>query len=162
MTATSTTWHNWASKRRLAVVDARRAWIERYGVPHSLYVDWKNLYKRAPTVKEQLREKSRSRSLGACARSWGSKLIAASSPQAKGRVEAATRHASGPAGEETARQQISSHEVANVYLKNEYLPEHNRRFARTAAKAEDYHPSRAAEGGTGPDFPIGERTHNQQ
>jgi hypothetical protein len=37
------------------------------------------------------------------------------------------------------RRQISSHEAANVYLRNEYLPEHNERFARGAAKPEDYH-----------------------
>jgi hypothetical protein len=37
------------------------------------------------------------------------------------------------------RRQISSHEAANVYLEREYLPEHNRRFARTAAKPEEYH-----------------------
>ena len=37
------------------------------------------------------------------------------------------------------RKQISSHAPANVYLQREYLPEHNRRFARAAAKPEDYH-----------------------
>jgi hypothetical protein len=37
------------------------------------------------------------------------------------------------------RKQISSHEAANVYLWREYLPEHNRRFARVAARPEDYH-----------------------
>jgi hypothetical protein len=45
------------------------------------------------------------------------------------------------------RKQTRSHEHANVYLAREYLPEHNRRFARGAAKPEDYHrrPPRAAE-----------------
>jgi hypothetical protein len=37
------------------------------------------------------------------------------------------------------RKQISSHEQANVYLQTEYLAEHNRRFARAAARPEDYH-----------------------
>jgi hypothetical protein len=37
------------------------------------------------------------------------------------------------------RKQITSHEQANVYLGRDYLPEHNRRFARAAAKPEDYH-----------------------
>jgi hypothetical protein len=32
-----------------------------------------------------------------------------------------------------------SHEAANVYLRNEYLPEHNQCFAAAAARAEDYH-----------------------
>ena len=37
------------------------------------------------------------------------------------------------------RKEISSHEHANVYLERDYLPEHNRRFARAAASPEDYH-----------------------
>jgi hypothetical protein len=37
------------------------------------------------------------------------------------------------------RKQISSQAQANVYLERDYLPEHNGRFARVAAKPEDYH-----------------------
>ncbi len=37
------------------------------------------------------------------------------------------------------RKQISSHAQANVDLERDYLPEHNGRFARVAAKPEDYH-----------------------
>jgi hypothetical protein len=37
------------------------------------------------------------------------------------------------------RKKIASYAAANQYLENEYLLEHNRRFAREAAKAEDYH-----------------------
>jgi hypothetical protein len=37
------------------------------------------------------------------------------------------------------RKGIDSYEAANQYLEKEYLPEHNRRFARSAAKPEDYH-----------------------
>ncbi len=37
------------------------------------------------------------------------------------------------------RKRITSHAEANAYLEAEYLPEHNRRFARAAARPEDYH-----------------------
>lgn len=37
------------------------------------------------------------------------------------------------------RKKIASYEAANEYLEKQYLPEHNRRFARAAAKPEDYH-----------------------
>src|ERR1700751_3523831 len=37
------------------------------------------------------------------------------------------------------RKGIQDYEAANVYLQAEYLPEHNRRFAREAARPEDYH-----------------------
>src|SRR5260370_26564113 len=69
----------------------------------------------------------------------GNEVIAASSPQAKGRVERQHGTHQDRLVKKLRRQQISRHEAANVYLKNEYLPEHNRLFARTAAKAEDNH-----------------------
>ena len=37
------------------------------------------------------------------------------------------------------RKEIATHAEVNAYLQEEYLPEHNRRFARTAARPEDYH-----------------------
>ncbi len=39
----------------------------------------------------------------------------------------------------SAGKGIASYEAANQYLEQEYLPAHNRRFARAAAEAEDYH-----------------------
>src|SRR6267154_331587 len=138
--ATSTTWARLGEQETIwAVVDALRAWIERYGVPQSVYVDWKNLYKRPATVKEQLRGAEPVTQFGRMCGKLGIAVIAASSPQAKGRVERQHGTHQDRLVKKLRRQQISSHEVANVYLKNEYLPEHNRRFARTAAKAEDYH-----------------------
>ena len=55
-----------------AAAGALRAWIERYGVPLKLYVDWKTSTSVRPTRRSGCEGKSRSRSLGACARSWGS------------------------------------------------------------------------------------------
>ena len=37
------------------------------------------------------------------------------------------------------RKKICNQQQANRFLEQEYLPEHNRRFARAAAAAEDYH-----------------------
>jgi transposase len=86
--ATSTTWARLGEQETIwAVVDALRAWIERYGVPQSVYVDWKNLYKRPATVKEQLRGEEPVTQFGRMCAKLGIAVIAASSPQAKGRVE---------------------------------------------------------------------------
>src|SRR5229473_1351370 len=86
--ATSTTWARLGEQETIwAVVDALRAWIERYGVPQSVYVDWKNLYKRPATVKEQLRGEEPVTQFGRMCAKLGIEVIAASSPQAKGRVE---------------------------------------------------------------------------
>jgi hypothetical protein len=72
--ATNQTWAQLGEQETIwAVVDALRVWIESYGVPLALYVDWKNLYKRAATSENDCGEKSRSRNSGAGARSWGSK-----------------------------------------------------------------------------------------
>jgi len=46
-----------------AAADALRAWIERYGVPLALYVDWKNLHKRPATPSKRARWECRSWSL---------------------------------------------------------------------------------------------------
>lgn len=122
-----------------AVADALRAWIEGYGVPLALYVDWKNLYKRPATPGERLRGEEPITQFGRMCAKLGIELIAASSPQAKGRVERVHGTHQDRLVKKLRRKEIRSHEVANVYLEREYLPEHNRRFARTAAKPEDYH-----------------------
>src|SRR5213594_2940802 len=43
------------AKATAASARALRAWIERYGVPMRVYVDWKNLYKRLANSQERLR-----------------------------------------------------------------------------------------------------------
>src|ERR1700680_3850366 len=138
--ATSTTWARLGEQETIwAVVDALRAWIERYGVPQSVYVDWKNLYKRAATVKEQLRGEEPVTQFGRMCAKLGIEVIAASSPQAKGRVERQHGTHQDRLGKKLRRKEIRSHQAANVYLEREYLPEHNGRFARAAAKGEDWH-----------------------
>ena len=66
-----------------AAAAALRIWIERYGVPLALYVDWKNLYKRGATRREQLRGEEPITQFGRMCAKLGIELIAASSPQAK-------------------------------------------------------------------------------
>ncbi len=138
--ATSTTWAQLGEQETIwAVADGLRAWIERYGVPLALYVDWKNLYKRPATPKERLRGEEPITQFGRMCAKLGVEVIAASSPQAKGRVERQHGTHQDRLVKKLRRKQISSQEQANVYVEREYLPEHNRRFARAAAKPEDYH-----------------------
>lgn len=122
-----------------AVADTQRGWIERYGVPLALYVDWKNLYKRAATPKERLRGEEPITQFGRMCAKLGIELIAANSPQAKGRVERIHGTHQDRLVKKLRRKEITSHQQVNVFLENEYLPEHNRRFARPPAKPEDYH-----------------------
>jgi transposase len=122
-----------------AVADTLREWIERYGVPLALYVDWKNLYKRPATVKEQLRGEEPITQFGRMCKKLEIEIIAANSPQAKGRIERIHGTHQDRLVKKLRRKEISSHQQVNVFLENEYLPEHNRRFARAAARPEDYH-----------------------
>jgi transposase len=138
--ATNTTWAQLGEQETIwAVADGLRAWIERYGVPLALYVDWKNLYQRLATPKERLRGEEPITQFGRMCAKLGIEVIAANSPQAKGRVERVHGTHQDRLVKKLRRKQISSHEAANVYLERDYLPEHNRRFARAAAKPEDYH-----------------------
>ena len=122
-----------------AAAGALRAWIERYGVPQALYVDWKNLYKRCATAQERLRGEEPITQFGRMCAKLGIELIAANSPQAKGRVERVHGTHQDRLVKKLRRQEMASHAEANAYLQGEYLAEHNRRFARGPARPEDYH-----------------------
>jgi hypothetical protein len=122
-----------------AAANTLRAWIEKHGVPQALYVDWKNVYKRAPTKREQLRGEEPVTQFGRMCEKLGIEIIAAGSPQAKGRVERNHGTHQDRLIKKMRRKKIGTHEQANVYLQQEYLPEHNKRFRCAAAEAQDYH-----------------------
>ena len=122
-----------------AAVGVLRAWIEKHGVPQMLYTDWKNLYKRKATAAEQLRGEVPVTQFGRMCQKLGIGILAASSPQAKGRVERIHGVHQDRLIKKLRRKKIASYEAANQYLEKEYLPEHNQRFARTAAKTANYH-----------------------
>jgi transposase len=122
-----------------AAANTLRGWIEKHGVPQALYVDWKNVYKRAPTQREQLRGEEPVTQFGRMCEKLGIAIIAAGSPQAKGRVERNHGTHQDRLIKKMRRKKIGTHEQANEYLQQDYLPAHNGRFRRAAAEAENYH-----------------------
>jgi hypothetical protein len=122
-----------------AAAGVLRVWIGKYGVPRALYTDWKNVYKRKATPAEQLRGEAPVTQFGRMCQKLGIRIIAASSPQAKGRVERNHGTHQDRLIKKLRRKKIDRYEAANQYLEKEYLPEHNRRFALPTAKPEDYH-----------------------
>ncbi len=122
-----------------AAAGALRSWVERYGVPLKLYVDGKNLYKRPANAQERLRGEEPITQFGRMCAKLGIELIAANSPQAKGRVERVHGTHQDRLVKKLRRKNITTPAEANTYLEADYLPEHNRRFARPAARREDYH-----------------------
>ena|SRR5215471_10794663 len=122
-----------------AAAGVLRAWMEKYGVPRALYTDWKNVYKRKATPGEQLRGEVPVTQFGRMCQKLGIGILAASSPQAKGRVERIHGVHQDRLIKKLRRKRIAGYEAANEYLEKQYLPDHNRRFARAAVKPEDYH-----------------------
>ena len=129
----------WEQETTWAAAGVLRRWLERYGVPWALYTDWKNVYERPPNAPERLRGEAAVTQFGRMCAKLGIRIIAASSPQAKGRVERA--HGTHPDRlvKKLRLAGIVNYEQANAYLDEHYLEEHNRRYARPAAEAADYH-----------------------
>jgi transposase len=123
----------WAAARVL------RQWIDKYGVPLALYTDWKNVYVREPTEKELLHGQVPVTQFGRMCQKLDIGIIAASSPQAKGRVERGNGTHQDRLIKKMGRKKIRTHQAANEFLQAAYLSDHNARFAREPAEPQDYH-----------------------
>lgn len=108
-----------------------RGWIEQYGVPRALYTDRKNLYHSS--------NGRRPSQLGLVCQKLSIEMIAANSPQAKGRVERTHGTNQDRLIKKLRLKGIATYEEMNRYLREEYLPAHNARFARAPASSGDYH-----------------------
>ena len=122
-----------------AAVDVLRSWIERYGIPVALYTDWKTLYVRPATEDERLAGIMPLTQFGRMCARLGIRIIPASSPQAKGRIERNHGTHQDRLVKKLRRKGIADDATANAFLETEYLPEHNRRFARAPVSTEDFH-----------------------
>jgi hypothetical protein len=128
-----------------AAAGVLRQWIEKYGVPLALYTDWKNVYVREPTAKEELHGKVPVTQFGRMCQKLDIGIIAANSPQAKGRVERSNSTHQDRLIKKMGRKKIGTHAGANQFLQQEYLADHNARFAREPAQPQDYHRKAPAE-----------------
>ena len=117
-------------------------WIMNYGIPEALYCDKKNAFvlTREPTDAELLRGITEPKShFGRACDKLGVQVIAANSPQAKGRVERNHGVDQDRLVKELRLAGISTIEAANQFLEHSYLPKMNRKFSRLAASQEDAH-----------------------
>src|SRR5438445_2235826 len=122
-----------------AAAGVLRRWIDRYGVPQALYTDWKNVYVRPPNAAERMRGEPAVTQFGRMSAKLGIGIIAASSPQAKGRVERAHGTHQDRLVKKLRLAGIANYAQANAYLDEHYLAEHNRRYAHAAVASADYH-----------------------
>ena len=117
-------------------------WIKRYGIPESLYCDKKNAFvlTREPTDSEILAGNLKPKShFGKACDRLGIEVIAANSPQAKGRVERNHGVDQDRLVKALRLEGISAIEQANQYLLETYLPKMNEKFSRPARSGEDAH-----------------------
>ncbi len=146
--ATSRTWGRLGDQETIwAAVAVLRAWIEQHGVPLALYTDWKNVYVRAPTPREQAAGVVPVTQFGRMCAALDIQIIAANSPQAKGRVERNHGTQQDRLVKKLRRLGINDAVSANAFLETTHWADHNARFTQTPASAEDFHrraPSRTA------------------
>jgi transposase len=116
-----------------------RAWIETYGVPRALYTDWKNVYVRPPNQEERATGAEPLTQFGRMCAKLGIRIIPASSPQAKGRIERHHGTHQDRLVKKLRRQGIADIGAANTFLAAAYWSDHNQRFARAPAAPDDFH-----------------------
>jgi transposase len=135
----------------IPALDSFHRYVRRYGLPLALYADKHTTYQSPaePTVEEQLAGVEPASQFGRALRELGVELIAAHSPQAKGRVERLFKTFQDRLSKEMRLAGIATLEDANRFLEH-YLPVYNRRFAVAPAQPADLHrpppPAREVDG----------------
>jgi molybdenum-dependent DNA-binding transcriptional regulator ModE len=122
-----------------AAVGVLKDWIGCYGVPQALYTDWKNVYVREPNAGERMRGEEPVTQFGRMCQALGIEIWAASSPQAKGRVERNHGTHQDRLVKKLRRKGMGTHADANRYLVEEYCRQHNARYAQAPGAPENYH-----------------------
>lgn len=117
------------------------SYVERYGLPRSLYVDRDTIYKttRDSTVDEALSSESPLTQFGRAMAELDVELILANSPQAKGRVERRHQVFQDRLVKGMRLKKISTLGSANKYLDEEFLDEMNEQFTTPAREKADVH-----------------------
>jgi hypothetical protein len=128
-----------AEETTWAVANTLRAWVEKYGIPRALYVDWKNVYHSAPSQRQKLEGIQPISQFGRMCAKLGTEMIGAHSPQAKGRVERSHGTHQDRLIKKMRLKKISSYETANRYLEEDYFPQHNAKYAVVAGETVDFH-----------------------
>lgn len=119
------------------------AWIECYGIPLALYVDKKSVFVVDKKSRERALDEGREAltQFGRACKKLGIRIIAANSPEAKGRVERSHGIYQDRLVKELRLEELSTIEDANRLLEGGYMDELNRKFTLQAASEADYHRS---------------------
>jgi hypothetical protein len=124
-----------------AAMTTFQRYVERHGLPRSLYVDRDSIYRvtRDATVDEALAGDAPMTQFGRAMRELDIELICAHSPQAKGRVERRNGVLQDRLVKALRLAGIVTLEEANRFVEEEYLAGMDARFQVPAARKADVH-----------------------
>lgn len=125
-----------------SALDSFRRYIRKYGIPQSLYADKHTTYQswEKLTVKDEYEGKEKADTqFGRAVKELGVELIAAHSPQAKGRIERLFETLQDRLVKELRLGGINTKEEANKFLDEEYLDKFNDKFCVIAKEQTDLH-----------------------
>lgn len=122
----------YAAETTWAAFDAFGRWARLYGLPRSVYADRHSIYRDEGHPQ-------RPTQFGRAMKELGVELIAARSPQAKGRVERRNAVFQDRLVKELRLRKISDMARANALLEAMFLADLNRRYAVKPASAQDLH-----------------------
>jgi hypothetical protein len=129
----------------IPAMDSFHRYIRQYGIPLAIYADKHTTYQSPapPTVDEQLAGVTPTSQFGRALGELGVELIAAHSPQAKGRVERLFKTFQDRLIKELRLAGGSTLDEANRFLED-YLPIYNQRFSVQPVQPADLHRPRPA------------------
>ncbi len=110
-----------------------KAVLEAKGLPSTFYSDRGAHYWSTPKAGGKV-DKVNLTQFGQAMKRLGIEMIAAYSPQARGRSERAFKTHQGRLPQELASAKITTMKEANTYLKEVYMPTFNKHFAHPAAQ----------------------------
>jgi len=124
-----------------ASYDMVEAWSQQHGLPQSLYVDRDSIYRceGVGSIADQLAGKEPQTQFERAMTELAVELILANSPQAKGRVERMNGTLQDRLVKALRLEGISEMKAANEFLRKQFLPAFNRKFAVKAASEADVH-----------------------
>jgi transposase len=129
----------------IPAMDSFQRYMQHYGIPLAIYADKHTTYQSPgpPTVEEQWAGVTPTSQFGRALGELGVELIAAHSPQAKGRVERLFKTVQDRLVKELRLAGIATIEAANRFVEA-WLPSYNRRFSVQPAQPADLHRPRPA------------------
>jgi len=124
-----------------ASYDILEAWVRRWGLPQSLYVDKDSIYRceGLGSIAEQMAGKEPQTQFGRAMEQLGVELILANSPQAKGRVERMNGTLQDRLVKALRLEGINDMASANEFLAKKFLAGLNRKFEVEPASQADAH-----------------------